>query len=512
MKKNLVKKLIAGTLGLVTALSTTLAGVGTEVAHAEAFTETEPNDTNVTANAILLNQTYDATLGTAKDVDWFKFEVTERGYFQVKLEKGATADTAAIGRGWDMTVYRADATTSLDAGANYIQASYETQKEPFEAGIYYVKVCATWDGSAPTAQPYELTVNFTADENWEVENNDVNSKATTIATNKEVKAHLFNSKDVDWFKYSTTAAGIHSISLRIDETAEVDNIRRGWNIQLYDSNYKFIREWDYIDSSYTTANLPMAKGTYFIRVCATWDGAAPDELIYNLKANFTATTAWETENNDLSSKANVISLNKTYKGVFYKKNDVDWYKFTVKSAGRVCFDFKADASVNIEKLGRGWKVSVYKSTNATKEVATKDWINTAEKVRLTMDLSAGTYLVKVEPTWDGSSPVDEAYTIRANYALKPAAVSLTSVKAGTKSAKLTWKKVTNATGYIVYRSTSKSGKYTKVATISKNTTLTYTNSKLTKGKTYYYYVVSYRTENGVTAYGTKSKVLAVKAK
>lgn len=55
-------------------------------------------------------------------------------------------------------------------------------------------------------------------------------------------------------------------------------------------------------------------------------------------------------------------------------------------------------------------------------------------------------------------------------------------------------KVSGAKGYVVYRATSKSGKYKAVSTIKKGSTVSYINKKLTSKKTYYYKVRAYRTE------------------
>ena len=55
---------------------------------------------------------------------------------------------------------------------------------------------------------------------------------------------------------------------------------------------------------------------------------------------------------------------------------------------------------------------------------------------------------------------------------------------------LSWGKVTDASGYYVYRKTSSSG-WSKVATIKKGTTASYTDKKVTYGKTYIYTVKAY---------------------
>ncbi len=65
------------------------------------------------------------------------------------------------------------------------------------------------------------------------------------------------------------------------------------------------------------------------------------------------------------------------------------------------------------------------------------------------------------------------------------ATTLTVKATYTNYITLSWKKVANADCYQVYRSTSKSGKYSQIATVEK---LTYKNSNLKPGKTYYYKV------------------------
>ena len=83
--------------------------------------------------------------------------------------------------------------------------------------------------------------------------------------------------------------------------------------------------------------------------------------------------------------------------------------------------------------------------------------------------------------------------------VKPKTPAVT-VTAGKKQATLKWKKVSGAKGYVVYRATSKSGKYKAVSTIKKGSTVSYINKKLTSKKTYYYKVRAYRTENGKRIY------------
>lgn len=77
---------------------------------------------------------------------------------------------------------------------------------------------------------------------------------------------------------------------------------------------------------------------------------------------------------------------------------------------------------------------------------------------------------------------------------------------------LQWKKTAGAEGYQIYRATSKSGKYSRIKTITKGTTLAYTNSKLASGKMYYYKIRAYRTNGKTRIYGGFSSVKGVKAR
>src|SRR5690606_18486201 len=76
----------------------------------------------------------------------------------------------------------------------------------------------------------------------------------------------------------------------------------------------------------------------------------------------------------------------------------------------------------------------------------------------------------------------------------------TAAKASTTAIKTTWAKVGEASGYEVYRAASKAGTYTKVKTLTSVSSLTFTNTGLGKGKTYYYKVRAYRVVSGKKIY------------
>lgn len=74
--------------------------------------------------------------------------------------------------------------------------------------------------------------------------------------------------------------------------------------------------------------------------------------------------------------------------------------------------------------------------------------------------------------------------------------------------KITWKKTSNH-GYFVYRSTDNK-KWTKVATITKNSTVSYTNKKLSSNKVYYYQVKAYQKVGKTKVVGPSSGVFSIR--
>ena len=83
------------------------------------------------------------------------------------------------------------------------------------------------------------------------------------------------------------------------------------------------------------------------------------------------------------------------------------------------------------------------------------------------------------------------------------------VKAGKKQAKIKWNKISGVTGYEIYMSSSKNGKYSKIKTIKNAKTITYTKTNLKKNKKYYFKVRAYKVINGQKIYGDFSKVQKV---
>ena len=137
------------------------------------------------------------------------------------------------------------------------------------------------------------------------------------------------------------------------------------------------------------------------------------------------------------------------------------------------------------------------------------------KVTYSNNVKMGTATAKVT----GISKRGYTGTVKVSFKIKeakkvakPSKVQIASVKnLKGRKVKITWKKAANAGGYKVYRATSSKGKYHCMKTAGSKTR-GWTNTKLKKGKTYYYKVRAYRKVSGKTIYGSYSGVKKIKIK
>lgn len=114
---------------------------------------------------------------------------------------------------------------------------------------------------------------------------------------------------------------------------------------------------------------------------------------------------------------------------------------------------------------------------------------------------------------DGSETAysEKTKAVSAKPVLSP--VTTVSVKnSAKKTAKLTWKKVSGASGYVVARATKKNGTYKNVKTLTKGSVQSYADKSLKKNATYYYKVRVYRTVAGKKVYAAYSKTISVRIK
>lgn len=120
------------------------------------------------------------------------------------------------------------------------------------------------------------------------------------------------------------------------------------------------------------------------------------------------------------------------------------------------------------------------------------------------------YKIKAYTNAAGGVITSDYSAVKSVQVTAPAPATVSATKSSKGVATVKWGKSTGANGYEVYMATSSSGKYTKVATITSVSTLSYKKTGLTTGKTYYFKVRSYITVNGKKIYSPFTKVVKVK--
>lgn len=471
-----------------------------ELVHAQ---EADAGGTRAEAMEIEFGRTYTETISDSNDKDFFKFTTTVSGYFQVQLEQNS-ADSSQNDARWKVSV--------LDEKGEEITSGSEIKKSWTSVILPYAKAGRTFYVLVENSYRaenclYDLTVIQTAAEDWEAELNDTKATASVIQTNRTYHGILVSGKDTDCFQFKTTARGYFKIQFA-HNAGDLYDVSYGWKISVMDEVGNELSSGSYIKTNWTSLILPYAEDgrTFYVQVSNDWTGAV--NCTYDLIVTQKATSAWELESNGTAATATSLTLGETGNGITLSYNDDDFYKVKVAEQGKLNVRLRSSNENQTESIGSGWNLVVY--DKKLKELSKIVEVKTTNSVSL--DVKKGTYYVRVCPYSQWSYPKFCVYEVKATFAKSPAAPKNFSVKAAKKSVTLKWKKVSGASGYYVYRSTSKQGKYKKVQTIKKGSSVSWKDKKLKSGKKYYYKVAAYKKVNGIVVTSSYSSVKSVKVK
>lgn len=211
---------------------------------------------------------------------------------------------------------------------------------------------------------------------------------------------------------------------------------------------------------------------------------------YDIKLTITLPYTITKTNGTLSADKKTVSFD-------VLKND-KLYAYTVKSAKSAKIYFKKDYLKTNDTAYLSWNSvkGAQKYVVQYKASGDKSWKKTTTKKteKLVKNLKAGKkYTFKVTAVTKSKK-----YTSINTYVTPLKKVTATVKSKTSKSVKLSWKKNTDADGYIVYQKTTKSGSWKKVKTIKDPYNASCTVKNLKSNKKYYFKVVSFSKENGKT--------------
>lgn len=394
-----------------------------------------------------------------------------------------------------------------------------------EKAAKLIKVAATSLMLAFGVAAAAKAVPVQADMLEEVEPNDNRAEANVLPLNTWIRGTTERQYEEDWYKFTITEKGPFQMQLKPAEDNKYENSR--WSVVLQDEDRNELYSFTgYVYNSWTFSLTP---GTYYVKVC--YYSYYGSDITYNFRVWHMASDSWDEDcyyGYKSYTNANRVSVNRTYTGVLYCSRDVDYYHYTLSGTNNVSLKFTIDDTVanpgrwGIEFIEYGTKKRLDYKTTATNQTFSVPKCNGDLVVRisnysnayldkyhiqLTVD-SAATPTVTPVPT---ATPAPTATPTPAPTITKPSATKITSIKPAKKKATISWRKVSGATGYYVYRSTSKNGTYKKIATVKGKTT--YVDKKSLKSKKYYYYkVVTYKKSGSQVAKSKMSGYKKVKIK
>ncbi len=344
-------------------------------------------------------------------------------------------------------------------------------KLELSAGTYYVKVNGIGSKGSLIKLPVNSKGNYSFDYKFKsasttsVEPNDSIVNPNKIAFGKKIAGHLSITDSRDYFEITAPKGGV-----MIGFVSYLSS----YNIRILDADNKEV--WsskgnslgEKATSRKDVHEFNLAAGKYFIVI----DGGTG-------KYNFV-----------VSKEVNLAKV----KNVKYTKSVTNLKLSWAKVAGADGYE-------------------VFRYDEAKKEFV-KVGSTTSKRYLKMKKLKGGTtydFKVRAYKKINGCYVYGE-FSEEKSTTTNPARVTISSVKAGTKSATVNWKAVNGASGYRIFYTTDRDFDYATRVIVKDAKATSKTISKLKSGKKYYFKVRAYKTFNGKNVYGNLSKIKSVKVK
>lgn len=287
-------------------------------AKAEAATlqESEPNDNPAQANQLPLNTWVKGKMDDEYDydVDWYQFTIPKRGVSQIEMIPDSTNTSGA---GWEVSVQDVNRHEMLQISGR----TAESYKLGLAPGKYYMKVSGIHQTFVDNTHPYNLRINYSESEEWEIEQYYENknfSNANNILPNKKYTGNMYSERDVDYYRVKINGKQQTTVTFSIDDTVSSPG---RWMVELIEYNTR--KSLGFYTTSENLTRTVQCNGDLIIKVSTgLWWYAEGD--IYHVQAavknaNKTTTPVKATVKKPSATKITSIKAGKRKATIRWKK-------------------------------------------------------------------------------------------------------------------------------------------------------------------------------------------------
>ena len=321
--------------------------------------------------------------------------------------------------------------------------------------------------------------------------------AKNINLNQEYSNALTKETPYRYYKFSTTNNGYVTIDFGKDYSeGSID-----WIVYLYNSNmemitYNRIRQGN--TKTIISPKIGVSSGTYYVEVTSdSWNNLHPPLSNYYLRISYKSASNWEKEINNEYQTVNAFSIDTPVYGTLSYGDDVDFYRINVAKSGKYILSFSKDIPESIS-----YSIYLYNEymEQQNRYYSTQ---NNTKTDTFDLNLAKGDYYIKITSSLNKSAPMATyCMKLSQNTIKVPDVSGMKAVATTAQAIKLTWNKVPNATGYVLYIYNKSSKKWERVAVTKNNM---YVVTKLNHGEAYAFTARAYRTVNGKNYYSQSFK-------
>ena len=225
---------------------------------ASNYWEKEINNDYYSASVMSINNTYNGSLCTTDDIDFYRFSLSSASKINIDFshELVDTSNTY-----WKINLYDSSYERIMSMSIKGKESFVASPNVGLPAGEFYIKI----NDDYYNGMDYEIRVNSEVASNWETELNNDYSTGDDISFNTVYYSSMCDTNDVDYYRFTLNSTADISIDFEHDY---YDSSNTYWRIYLHDTNgnqkLSFNSKGNKTSTSSSTTSLE--PGDYYIKI------------------------------------------------------------------------------------------------------------------------------------------------------------------------------------------------------------------------------------------------------